>query len=78
MQPPELRRRVAGQRDVDPVALEALVELVRGELLACVASIARSSAWRASLAALPVAARSSGGSSATLRSRFGSSALRPR
>ena len=40
--------------------------------------MARSSALRASLAALPVAARSAGGSSATVRSMLGSSALRPR
>ena len=41
-------------------------------------SIAASRALRASLAALPVAARSCAGSDATLRSRFGSSAFRPR
>ena len=42
------------------------------------ASISASSALRASLAALPTAARCSGGSSATPRSSCGSSALRPR
>ena len=36
MEAPQLRRGVARQRDVDPVALEALLELLCGELLGAV------------------------------------------
>ena len=78
VQPADGLRRVAGQRDVDAVGGQARVELGGLQRRPARASTSASSAWRAWLAALPTLPRSSGASSATPRSRLGSSALRPR
>ena len=56
-------RRVAGQRHVDPVLRQALLELGRPRAPGGGCRAASSSATRASLAALPTGPRSSGGSS---------------
>jgi hypothetical protein len=77
VQPADGLRRIAGQRHVDPVGGQARVEL-GGLQRPLASSTSASSALRASLAARPTVPRSSGGSWATPRSMFGSSALRPR